>query len=213
VESTTHPPRARASPVNAGAGLGPRGTGVIGSANVDNVRKWHVRDVTPANTRAAAIKGAADLLARSAFMLRPRCRTLKALSCSDPHLGKCCSFGVCPAGDERTYGFGYITEPRTENPVAGRLNRPRRRFAGFGSIVPDDLPPGMRRPDPSRARKFGDEMVCAGPIALVWRRESSGNHAADRRRIPRESTLRPSRDPSCQSESPSYIAGSWVVVN
>jgi ATP dependent DNA ligase domain len=50
------------------------------------VRKWHVRDVTPAATRAAAIKGAADLPARSPFMLRPRCCTLKALSCSDPYL-------------------------------------------------------------------------------------------------------------------------------
>jgi hypothetical protein len=45
-----------------------------------------VRDVTPAATRAAAIKGAADIPARSPFMLRPRCRTLKALSCSDPML-------------------------------------------------------------------------------------------------------------------------------
>jgi hypothetical protein len=27
--------------VNVGAGLGLRGTGVIGSTNVDDVRKWH----------------------------------------------------------------------------------------------------------------------------------------------------------------------------
>ena len=33
-------PRSRVA-VNVGAGLGLRGTGVIGSANVDNVRKWH----------------------------------------------------------------------------------------------------------------------------------------------------------------------------
>ena len=45
---------------------------------------WHVRDVTPAATRAAAIKGAADIPVRSPFMLHPRCRTVKALSCSDP---------------------------------------------------------------------------------------------------------------------------------
>jgi len=31
------------------------------------VRNWHVRDVTPAATRAAAIKGAADIPARSPF--------------------------------------------------------------------------------------------------------------------------------------------------
>src|SRR5271166_2895868 len=49
-----------------------------------NLGSWHVRDVTPAATRAAAIKGGADIPARSPFMLRPRCRTLGALSCSDP---------------------------------------------------------------------------------------------------------------------------------
>ena len=37
-----HSPKARSHiAVNVGAGLGLRGTGVIGSANVDNVRKWH----------------------------------------------------------------------------------------------------------------------------------------------------------------------------
>src|SRR5712671_7691999 len=39
-----------------------------------------------AATRAAAIKGAADIPARSPFMLRPSCRTLRALSCSDPYM-------------------------------------------------------------------------------------------------------------------------------
>src|ERR1700730_1966649 len=32
-------------------------------------RLWHVRDVTPAATRAAAIKGAADIPARSPFKM------------------------------------------------------------------------------------------------------------------------------------------------
>jgi len=50
-------------------------------------RCWHVRDVTPAAARAAAIKGGADIPARTPFMLRPRCRTLRALSCSDPLRG------------------------------------------------------------------------------------------------------------------------------
>jgi hypothetical protein len=45
-----------------------------------NLGSCHVRDVTPAATRAAAIKGGADIPARSPFMLRPRCRTLRALS-------------------------------------------------------------------------------------------------------------------------------------
>jgi hypothetical protein len=53
---------------------------------VERVGFWHVRGVTPAATRAAATKGAADVPARSPFMPRPRCRTVKALSCSDPVL-------------------------------------------------------------------------------------------------------------------------------
>ena len=47
---------------------------------------WHVRDVTPGVTRAAAIEGAADIPRRSPFMLPATCRTLEALSCSDPYL-------------------------------------------------------------------------------------------------------------------------------
>src|ERR1700756_6059037 len=39
---------------------------------VERVGLWHVRGVTPAAIRAAAIKGAADISARSPFMLRPR---------------------------------------------------------------------------------------------------------------------------------------------
>jgi len=34
---------------------------------------------------SAIIKGGAAIPARSPFMLRPRCRTLRALSCSDPY--------------------------------------------------------------------------------------------------------------------------------
>jgi hypothetical protein len=40
-----------------------------------NLGSWHLRDVTPAATRAAAIKDGAEIPARSPFMLRPRCRT------------------------------------------------------------------------------------------------------------------------------------------
>ena len=35
-----------------------------GTRLVVKVRNWHVRDVTPAATRAAAIKGAADIRAQ-----------------------------------------------------------------------------------------------------------------------------------------------------
>jgi 2-polyprenyl-6-methoxyphenol hydroxylase-like FAD-dependent oxidoreductase len=55
------------------------------------------------------------------------------------HLGEGCFFGLCPVGDGRTHGFGNIGQPRTEERMAGRLDRLRRRFAGFGGIVQDYL--------------------------------------------------------------------------
>ena len=49
-----------------------------------------VRDMTPAATGGAVIKGGADILARGPFMLRPRCPTRGALSCRDPEQGSFC---------------------------------------------------------------------------------------------------------------------------
>src|SRR5271165_2217370 len=43
------------------------------------------------------------------------------------------------AGNGCTYGFANITEPRTREPNAGRLDRLCRRFAGFGEIVQECL--------------------------------------------------------------------------
>ena len=54
-------------------------------------------------------------------------------------LGDGCFFGLCPVGGGRTYGFGNVTAPRAHEPVAGRLERLRRRFAGFGAIIQDYL--------------------------------------------------------------------------
>jgi 2-polyprenyl-6-methoxyphenol hydroxylase-like FAD-dependent oxidoreductase len=71
---------------------------------------------------------------RSVAPIRPR-----GLASLQFLLGEGCFFGLCPVGDGRTYGFGNITEPRTREPMAGRLDRLRRRFADFGAIVQDYL--------------------------------------------------------------------------
>jgi 2-polyprenyl-6-methoxyphenol hydroxylase-like FAD-dependent oxidoreductase len=54
-------------------------------------------------------------------------------------LGDRCFFGLCPVGDDRTYGFGHVTKERRYDPVEGRLGRLRERFAGFGPAVQDYL--------------------------------------------------------------------------
>ncbi len=71
---------------------------------------------------------------RSVVAFRPR--DLDALQFM---LGDGCFFGLCPIGDGGTYGFGNFTEARTREPVVGRLDRLRRRCAGFGGIVQDYL--------------------------------------------------------------------------
>ena len=71
---------------------------------------------------------------RSVAPIRPR--GLEALQFL---LGDGCFFGLCPIGDNRTYGFGNITGPRAREPVAGRVDRLRRRFAHFGCVVQDYL--------------------------------------------------------------------------
>ena len=54
-------------------------------------------------------------------------------------LGDGCFFGLCPVGDGHTYGFGYVMQPRFRDPLEGRLERLRRRFATFGSLVQEYL--------------------------------------------------------------------------
>jgi FAD-dependent urate hydroxylase len=51
-------------------------------------------------------------------------------------LGDGCYFGLVPMGEGYTYGFGGIDAERFEDPVSGRLERFRGRFAGFGPPVP-----------------------------------------------------------------------------
>ncbi len=54
-------------------------------------------------------------------------------------LGDRCFFGLCPVGDDCTYGFGHVTQERRYDPVEGRLGRLREHFAGFGPAVQDYL--------------------------------------------------------------------------
>jgi 2-polyprenyl-6-methoxyphenol hydroxylase-like FAD-dependent oxidoreductase len=71
-------------------------------------------------------------------------------------LGQDCFFGLCPIGEGRTYGFGNITAPRTHEPMAGRLNRLRGYFAGFGGIVQEYL-----------AAIESDEQIHCAPVDWV----------------------------------------------
>jgi 2-polyprenyl-6-methoxyphenol hydroxylase-like FAD-dependent oxidoreductase len=50
-------------------------------------------------------------------------------------LGDRCFFGLCSIAEGWTYGFGYVSRARAHDPVEGRLDRLRRRFSNFGSIV------------------------------------------------------------------------------
>src|SRR5919198_1145338 len=71
-------------------------------------------------------------------------------------LGEGCFFGLCPVGDGSTYGFGNVTSPREHDPVKGRLERLRKRFAEFGTVVRDYL-----------ASLESDEQVHCSPIEWV----------------------------------------------
>jgi 2-polyprenyl-6-methoxyphenol hydroxylase-like FAD-dependent oxidoreductase len=51
------------------------------------------------------------------------------------HLGDGCMFGLVPMGAGRTYGFAYVIQPRFHDPLEGRLERLRNRFATFGGGV------------------------------------------------------------------------------
>jgi hypothetical protein len=44
-------------------------------------------------------------------------------------------FGLVPMGEGHTYGFGSLNAERSDDPVEGRLERFRQRFAAFASPV------------------------------------------------------------------------------
>lgn len=71
-------------------------------------------------------------------------------------MGEGCFFGLVPVGDGQTYGFAGLDSERFDDPLPGRLERFRRRFAGFGGPVPAYLDALER-----------DEQLHAGPIEWV----------------------------------------------
>ena len=67
-------------------------------------------------------------------------------------LGDGCFFGFCPVGSG-TYGFANVATARFHDSEHGRLQRLRRRFAGFGGFVQDYL-----------AALPSDDAIHCGPI-------------------------------------------------
>lgn len=65
-------------------------------------------------------------------------------------------FLLVPMGNGRTYGAGQVSGPRFHDPLAGRLERVRQRFAAFGGPVPAYL-----------AALTHDEQLHCGPIEWV----------------------------------------------
>jgi 2-polyprenyl-6-methoxyphenol hydroxylase-like FAD-dependent oxidoreductase len=71
-------------------------------------------------------------------------------------LGEGCFFGLVPTGDGYAYGFGGIGGPRFHDPLEGRLERFRQRYADFGGPVPEYL-----------ASLSCDEQIYCGPVEWV----------------------------------------------
>ncbi len=71
------------------------------------------------------------------------------------HLGDGCMFGLVPMGAGRTYGFAYVIQPRFHDPLEGRLERLRNRFATFGGRVQEYL----------ASLERDDEVICS---AMEW---------------------------------------------
>ncbi len=114
---------------------------VVGADGISSTaRALALSTTTPAYTGAMAW--------RSVAPIRPH-----GLTSLQFLLGEGCFFGLCPVGNGHTYGFGNITGPRAHEPMEGRLDRLRRRFAGFGGIVQDYL-----------AALASDEQIHCGPV-------------------------------------------------
>jgi FAD-dependent urate hydroxylase len=71
------------------------------------------------------------------------------------HLGDGCTFGLVPMGAGRTYGFAYVIQPRFHDPVEGRLERLRKRFAKFCGRVQEYL----------ASLERDDQIICS---AMEW---------------------------------------------
>jgi 2-polyprenyl-6-methoxyphenol hydroxylase-like FAD-dependent oxidoreductase len=71
------------------------------------------------------------------------------------HVGDGRIFGLVTMGAGRTYSFAISIEPQFHDPVEGRLERLRVRFAGFGPRVQEYL----------AALERDDQIICS---ALEW---------------------------------------------
>jgi FAD-dependent urate hydroxylase len=83
---------------------------------------------------AASVGYTGFMVWRSIAPTRPRGLTTMQIL-----LGDGCIFGFMPMGDGHTSGFGLVGEPRFRDPLQGRLDRVRKRFANFGGPVPEYL--------------------------------------------------------------------------
>ena len=71
------------------------------------------------------------------------------------HMGDGCVFGLVPMGAGLTYGFAYVIQPRFHDPLEGRLDRLRNRFATFGGRVQEYL----------ASLERDDQVICS---AMEW---------------------------------------------
>ncbi|HEV2281959.1 MAG TPA: FAD-dependent monooxygenase [bacterium] len=100
---------------------------VVGADGIGStVRRLTVSAARPADLGAMNWRGIAPV--------RPR-----GLTALQFLLGDACFFGLTPVSEGRTYGFGYVMQPRVHDPVEGRLARLRGRFAAFGPLVQEYL--------------------------------------------------------------------------
>jgi len=100
-----------------------------------------------------AIAAPSDLGAMNWRSIGPIRRS--GLTALQMHLGDGCIFGLVPMGNGRTYGFAYVIQPRFRDPLEGRLERLRNRFATFGARVQEYL----------ASLEHDDQVICS---AMEW---------------------------------------------
>src|SRR6516225_2674085 len=116
---------------------------VVGADGIKStVRALTLRTAAPADLGA--------MNWRSIAPLRPA-----GLTALELHLGDGCLFGLVPMGTRRTYGFAYVVQPRFYDPLQGRLERLRNRFAAFGGRVQEYL----------ASLEHDDQVICS---AMEW---------------------------------------------
>jgi 2-polyprenyl-6-methoxyphenol hydroxylase-like FAD-dependent oxidoreductase len=116
---------------------------VVGADGIrSTVRALTLTKVTPSDLGA--------MNWRSIGSIRP-----SGLTALQMYLGDRCVFGLVPMGAERTYSFAYVVQPRFHDPLVGRLERLRNRFATFGARVREYL----------ASLERDDQVICS---AMEW---------------------------------------------